>query len=371
MSAIGVLLCAGGSARMGFDKLTRPLCGRTAVERSADALIRGGVSRLVLAVSPETRAYADTLSFAVPHALTPGGATRRESVQRALLSLHAAEDDIVCIHDAARCMVQPEDVRRCIESAARTGSGIAAAQATDTVLRRDAAQAGGVAVVPRDDVLLMQTPQCFRYGEILRAYGAADADATDDCTLYARAGYTPAFVLCTPDNFKLTAPADWARATRQFSRYGTGYDTHRLVEGRPLILGGVTIPFTKGLLGHSDADVLAHAVMDALLGAAALGDIGQRFPDSDPAYAGADSMQLLARVVNLLSENGFMPAAVDVTVIAERPKLLPHMPAIRQRLADALGLAVDCVSVKATTTEGMDDEGKGLCISAMAVATLR
>ncbi len=367
MNAVGILLAAGSAERMGFDKLTTPLCGRTAIERSADALIGGGVARLILTVSERTRSFIETLAFPVPHILVQGGATRRESVYHALRAAEGA--DVVCIHDAARCMTRPEDVRRCIESAAETGSGVAAAQATDTVLRRGAD--GAVHVVPRDETLLMQTPQCFRYNEILRAYEAGGVDATDDCTLYARAGHTPSFVLCTPDNFKLTAPSDWARAQRMLARYGTGYDTHRLVEGRKLILGGVEIPFEKGLLGHSDADVLTHAIMDALLGAAALGDIGALFPDTDPAYAGADSIVLLQRVVSLLQERGYAPAAVDATVIAQRPKLAPHVPHIRARLADALGLPNGSVSVKATTTEGMNDEGRGLCISAMAVATLQ
>ena len=153
-------------------------------------------------------------------------------------------------------------------------------------------------------------------------------------------------------------------------RIGHGYDVHRLVEGRKLILGGVEIPFEKGLLGHSDADVLAHAVMDALLGAAALGDIGKLFPDSDPAYAGADSLVLLRRVAEVLAEHGYGIGNVDATVLAQRPKLAPHIPAMRERLAAAKGVGPGRVSVKATNEEGLGFNGTGEGIAAHAVALI-
>ena len=153
-------------------------------------------------------------------------------------------------------------------------------------------------------------------------------------------------------------------------RIGHGYDVHRLVEGRRLILGGVEIPFEKGLLGHSDADVLTHAIMDALLGAAALGDIGKLFPDSDPAYEGADSLKLLERVVEVLKENGYMVGNVDATVLAQRPKLAPHIPQMRERLARAMGTDMGRVSVKATTEEGLSFTGAGEGIAAHAVALI-
>ena len=153
-------------------------------------------------------------------------------------------------------------------------------------------------------------------------------------------------------------------------RVGHGYDVHRLVEGRALILGGVTVPFDRGLLGHSDADVLTHAVMDALLGAAALGDIGKLFPDSDAAYAGADSIALLERVTALLREHGWQVGKVDATVVAQTPKLAPYIPEMRRRLAEAMGLDVDCVSVKATTEERLGFTGSGEGMAAHAVALI-
>ena len=153
-------------------------------------------------------------------------------------------------------------------------------------------------------------------------------------------------------------------------RIGQGYDVHRLVEGRRLILGGVEVPYEKGLLGHSDADVLTHALMDALLGAAALGDIGQHFPDKDPQYAGADSIELLRHVVKLLAERGYRIGNTDCTIVAQRPKLAPYIPAMRLRLAEAMGLPEDRVSVKATTEEKLGFTGEGLGIAAQAVALL-
>ena len=153
-------------------------------------------------------------------------------------------------------------------------------------------------------------------------------------------------------------------------RIGTGYDVHRLVEGRKLILGGVEIPYEKGLLGHSDADVLVHAVMDALLGAAALGDIGRHFPDSDPRYEGADSLALLREVCRILREAGFQPGNVDATIVAQAPKLAPHIPAMRRNIAAAMGLDTSCVSVKATTEERLGFTGEGLGIAAQAAALI-
>lgn len=153
-------------------------------------------------------------------------------------------------------------------------------------------------------------------------------------------------------------------------RIGTGYDVHRLVEGRKLILGGVEIPYEKGLLGHSDADVLVHAVMDALLGAAALGDIGGHFPDSDPRYEGADSLALLREVCRILREAGFEPGNVDATIVAQAPKLAPHIPAMRRNIAAAMGLDTSCVSVKATTEERLGFTGEGRGIAAQAAALI-
>ena len=366
---VAVLLCAGGSVRMGFDKLLTPIAGKTAIERSLDALISGGADEIVFTVSPSTRAFVEGLSCPVPHAIVEGGQTRAESVKHALDSIDTAE--IVAIHDAARCMVSPETVRESIESARAFGSGVVAGKVTDTIVQLDES---GVTPLDRSRLIRMQTPQTFRFDRIKQAYDTGDlSTVTDDCALYIAAGYAPKFVFTEGEaaNQKLTTGADWQLALASFARFGTGYDTHRLVEGRKLILGGVEIPFEQGLLGHSDADVLAHAVTDALLGAASLGDIGKHFPDTDERYRGIDSLILLAEAVRRVREAGFSPLHIDSTVIAQKPKLAPYIEEMRARIAEAAGTEVSRVNVKATTTEGMNDEGRGLCISAQAIALVQ
>jgi 2-C-methyl-D-erythritol 4-phosphate cytidylyltransferase/2-C-methyl-D-erythritol 2,4-cyclodiphosphate synthase len=363
----GILLCAGTSSRMGFDKLLTPIAGKTAIERSLSALILGGIDAVVFAVSPASRAYAEALACPVPKSVVFGGKTRAESVKNALNSI--TETEIVAIHDAARCMVSPQAVRSSIESARRFGSGVLAAKASDTIMLLD-----GETPVPleRDKLVRMQTPQTFRFSEIKRAYEGGLSGATDDCSLYIAAGFTPRFVFAGDENTnrKLTSAEDWRIALAAHAHFGTGFDTHRLAGGRPLVLGGVKIPFEKGLLGHSDADVLVHALADALLGAASLGDIGRLYPDSDPAYQNIDSMLLLKDAVRRVQQAGFRVGHADATMIAERPKLAPYVEQMTRNLAAALCVPPDAVSVKATTTEGMNDEGKGLCISASAIISI-
>ena len=225
----------------------------------------------------------------------------------------------------------------------------------------------------RSSLVRTQTPQAFRFKEILSAYEqAGDQVATDDAALYARYVGPVTFTPGSELGRKLTAQADWEWAQGMFAqpRTGTGFDTHVLAEGRRLILGGVEIPFEKGLVAHSDGDVLLHALMDALLGAACMGDIGHLFPDKDPKYKDISSRVLLREVAARLRERGFAVTHVDVTVIAQRPKLAPFFPQARQNIAQDLDIQLDQVSLKATTTEGMNDEGRGLCISAQAIATI-
>ena len=366
--AVAILLCAGGSTRMGFDKLLTPIAGKTAIERSMEALILGGAEEIVFTVSPATQPFVESLACPVPRRIVPGGDTRAQSVKNALLAIKQA--DIVAIHDAARCMVSPETVRESIRSAALYGSGVVAGRVTDTIMQLDG---GRVCPLERNKLIRMQTPQTFQYNLIRRAYETGDLSAvTDDCALYIAAGLEPRFVYTEGEaaNRKLTTGEDWALALATYARFGTGFDTHRLVEGRKLILGGVEIPFEKGLLGHSDADVLTHAIMDALLGAAGFGDIGRLFPDTDPAYKGANSITLLGEVIRRIEALRLRVAHADATIICERPKIKPHAEAMQARLAEAMHISPDFISIKATTTEGMNDEGKGLCISASAVVSL-
>jgi 2-C-methyl-D-erythritol 4-phosphate cytidylyltransferase/2-C-methyl-D-erythritol 2,4-cyclodiphosphate synthase len=240
--------------------------------------------------------------------------------------------------------------------------------------------------LPRDSIYLAQTPQAFRR-DVLRdalALGEAGAEATDEATLAERAGHTVRLVEGEPTNIKITTPGDLlvaeaiARGTVERAvgdhagfRVGAGYDLHRLVEGRPLVLGGVTIPFERGLFGYSDADAICHAVTDAVLGAAAAGDIGRHYPDSDPKWRDWSSIDLLRRASAIVKERGYAIANVDVVVIAERPKLAPFLDEMRANVSGAIGIAVDAVSIKGKTNEGLGELGRGEAIAVHAVALLR
>ena len=229
----------------------------------------------------------------------------------------------------------------------------------------------------RSTLYAVQTPQCFDRAEYLVALDELDAEkarlVTDDCSLFELTGRPVQLTQGDYANLKITTREDLPRAEQKEGndmRIGHGYDVHRLVEDRKLILGGVEVPFEKGLLGHSDADVLAHAVMDAVLGAAALGDIGKHFPDTDPAYAGADSLKLAQHVTRIMLEKGWKIVNIDSTLLCQKPKLAPYIPAMRENLAAAFGMPVDAVSVKATTEEHLGFTGEGLGIAAHAVALI-
>ncbi|MEA4971219.1 MAG: 2-C-methyl-D-erythritol 2,4-cyclodiphosphate synthase [Candidatus Pelethousia sp.] len=368
-----ILLAAGSSSRMGFDKLTLPLAGRTALEYALLAFLRADVTDFLIAVSDATRPLAQSLVERYGKAgprirLVEGGAARGESVYNALL---LAEGEIVAIHDVARCLVEPSVILDSIAGALARGSGVTALPPRDTIWQ------GEAAVLERDTLLAAQTPQSFGRARILAAYEAARQAgicATDDAAIYRRAYGEVHFTPGSPRNQKLTTPADIplfeALLRSRAHRSGFGEDTHRLVEGRALVLGGAKIPFELGLLGHSDADVLAHAVIDALLGAAALGDIGSHFPDSDPRYKGICSLELLAAVNGLLREKGYLLGNLDATIVAQQPKLAPYIGAMRQNLAHTLCCDVARVSVKATTPEGCGPEGELICITARCVCSL-
>ena len=231
--------------------------------------------------------------------------------------------------------------------------------------------------MPRDEFFVAQTPQAFQVDVLARALArAAEGEATDEAMLVERSGHPVRLVEGDPRNLKITTAEDVRMAESFLSsgtdlRVGHGYDLHRLVPDRPLVLAGLTIPHDKGLAGHSDADAVCHAVTDALLGATGLGDIGRHFPDTDPAWKGADSLALLAHVVGLVTSAGFAIGNVDVTVIAERPKLAPHADAMRANLARVLCVDVSRVSVKGKTNEQVDAVGAGDAIAVHAVALVR
>jgi 2-C-methyl-D-erythritol 4-phosphate cytidylyltransferase/2-C-methyl-D-erythritol 2,4-cyclodiphosphate synthase len=376
---VTAIIAAGGRGERfgaGRPKQLLTLGGVPILQRSVNALLgHPRVRDMVVAVPPELASEPpDYLRDRdKPLVVVEGGARRQDSVARAFARVPAGAE-IVVIHDAARPLVSADLIERTVAAAIAEGAAVAAVRATDTVKRGDA-DGRVIETLPREHVYLAQTPQAFRVG-VLRDALAIAADATDEATLAERAGHRVRLVDGEPANVKITTPGDLSAAERTFVgaapaiRIGQGYDLHRLVPGRPLILGGVTIPFELGLTGHSDADIVCHAVTDAVLGAAGLGDIGRHFPDTEARWKGADSVALLAAACALVRESGYRVGNVDVTVIAERPKLAPHAEAMRANLAGALGCDVTQVSVKAKTNEGVESMGAGASMAAHAVALI-
>ena len=378
-----VLVAAGSSTRMGFDKLSFDLGGETVLHRSIRAFDQCPQIGEIVLVAGKNCAFVEqqAVGCTKPVQIVAGGATRAESAKNGVLAAHG---ELVAVHDAARPFVSPAVIAAVLEAAARCGAAAPAVPVKDTIKQ---AVPGDGKTVPeaclvrstpdRSTLYAVQTPQCFDRTQYLAALQELDAEkarlVTDDCSLFELTGRSVQLTQGDYANLKITTREDLPRPVQKEEtrmRIGHGYDVHRLVEGRKLILGGVEIPFEKGLLGHSDADVLAHAVMDAVLGAAALGDIGQHFPDNDPAYAGADSLELARHVARILSEHGYRVENIDATILCQRPKLAPHIPAMRANLAAAFGLPVDAVSVKATTEEHLGFTGEGLGIAAHAVALI-
>ena len=377
-----VLVAAGSSTRMGFDKLSFDLGGETVLHRSIRAFEQDPLVTEIVLVAGKNRAFVEqqAADCTKPVQIVTGGTTRAESAKNGVL---AAAGELVAVHDAARPFVSQAVITAALEAAARCGAAAPAVPVKDTI---KAAARGNGKTVPdaclvyttpdRSTLYAVQTPQCFDRAEYLAALEELDAEkarlVTDDCSLFELTGRPVELVQGDYANIKITTREDLPRAENggKKMRIGHGYDVHRLVEGRKLILGGVEVPYEKGLLGHSDADVLAHAVMDAVLGAAALGDIGQHFPDTAEEYAGADSLMLARRVAEIMTGHGWRIENIDATILCQRPKLAPHIPAMRAKLAEAFGMPVDAVSVKATTEEHLGFTGEGLGIAAHAVALI-
>lgn len=366
-----IIVAAGASRRMGFDKLSYRLPdGQTVLEKSCAALAaHPAVAQLVL-VAGANRETCERIAQSCPKpcVVVAGGETRADSVRH---GLEVASGELVAIHDAARPFVSQAVITAALQAAAQTGAAAPAVPVKDTIKVADAD--GRVQNTPdRATLYAVQTPQCFSrklYLEALeRVTGEKAHLVTDDCSLFELAGFPVTLTQGDYENYKITTKEDLQK--EKTMRIGHGYDVHRLVEGRKLILGGVDIPYEKGLLGHSDADVLLHAIMDAVLGAAALGDIGKHFPDTDPAYKGADSLALTRAVAKLIAGHGYTVGNIDATILCQAPKLAPHIATMRQNIADAFGIPLDAVSVKATTEEHLGFTGEGLGIAAHAVALL-
>ena len=308
-----------------------------------------------------------------------GGRKRQDSAARGVEAVARRGARWVLVHAAARPLARPELFSRVLAAARRTGAAAAAAPCVDTVKESDDGRLVK-ATLDRSRLWLAQTPQGFRVDLLRRAQERAAAEgyiATDEAGLMEWQGHDVELVSSDRGNLKITAPEDLELARGRLGadadrarRMGQGLDAHRLVPDRPLILGGVEIDHELGLMGHSDADVLTHAVMDALLAAVGLGDIGGMFPDSDPAFKGADSLALLDRVVERLAARGWRPAQVSATLMAQRPRLAPYMEAMRANLAGRLGLKPELVNLAATTAEGMGFTGRGEGMAAMALAVI-
>ena len=387
----GAVIAAGGMAQrmQGIDK--QRLCVQGVPVLARSILAMGAVEQIceiVVVARPQMFAQIEDWKQRYqlpPFILTAGGATRQQSV---LAGVKALSDRVeyVVIHDGARPFADRELIGRCLQAAVEHGAATAAMPVKDTI--KVSAQDGSIEATPdRSRLYLTQTPQIFSmqlYRDAAAQAQREGLDFTDDCQLVEHIGHKVWLSEGNYRNMKITTPEDVAIAqaiadqtdgpreeNRMEMRVGHGYDVHRLVEGRKLILGGVEIPWEKGLLGHSDADVLVHAVMDALLGAVAMGDIGRHFPDTDPAYAGADSVALLCHVVSLLKQEGYSIGNIDATVIAQRPKLKDHLPQMCRNIADACGIAPEQVNVKATTEEKLGFTGSGEGISAHSVCILQ
>lgn len=359
-----VLLCAGRGVRSGlpYNKMFFRIGDRTVLELALEALRGTGYfDAVVCAASPSD---ADEVLGLVGDGVIvcEGGETRTDSVRRALEAV-PGDTDIVLIHDGARPFVGREMIEAVIESAIEYGSGIPAVRVVDAI---KTVEDGFITGSPdREKLVCVQTPQGFRLSEIKDAYAKISGSYADDSEVYGLAGYRPHTVPGEYTNRKITTQADVFGLSAAY-RIGFGYDVHRLVEGRDLVLGGIKIPHDKGLLGHSDADALVHAVMDALLSAAGMPDIGVLFPDTDPEYEGASSIMLLGKVRELARARGIKVLGLSCTVMAERPKLARHIPAMIESIAAALGVPPDIVNIGATTTEKLGVVGDGLGIAAAA-----
>ncbi len=388
-----VIVAAGRGERLGVpDKVLLPIAGRPLLSYVLDAVEAcPAITQIVLVIGSHTRSGVTALlangPWTTPVTLVEGGALRHDSVAAGLAAV-GGDVEYVAIHDGARPFAPPRLFTDCLAAAMRHGAAIAAIPVADTLKRVSDDLITGT--VDRSGLWAAQTPQVFHRATLLDALATPhDTTITDEAALFEALGHPVAVVPGAVTNLKLTHPGDIHLAesihaalnaaaapeeprpgSTPVVRTGIGYDAHVFAPDRKLVLGGVVIPHPVGLLGHSDADVLLHAIADALLGAAALGDIGQHFPPSDPAFKDADSLELLRQVGVVLASAGFAPVNVDATIIAEAPRIGPHVLTMRSTIAGCLGLPVSAISVKATTNERMGAIGRGEGIAAFATATI-
>jgi 2-C-methyl-D-erythritol 4-phosphate cytidylyltransferase/2-C-methyl-D-erythritol 2,4-cyclodiphosphate synthase len=375
MTVTALIVAAGRGERLGGDmpKQFLPIAGKPVLRWAVEALIHHPAIRAVRVVigkGQEDQAAASLMGFDVGN-LIEGGAERADSVRA---GLGAIDGDAVLVHDAARPFCPPQVVDRLL-APLEFFEGAAPVLPVGDTLARVGEQLD--ALVDRVGLARVQTPQAFRLDALRSAYDRwTGSPPTDETTAVRAAGMRVAAVEGDPTLEKITTAADFRRAEqwlagRLIPRTGMGFDVHAFAGEGPVMLGGIAVPHHRGLAGHSDADVVLHAITDALLGAAGLGDIGEHFPPSDPQWKGASSDRFLAHAVELLRAHGAILDHVDCTIIAEEPKVGPHRSAMRARIAEIAGLGLDQVSVKATTTEGLGFTGRREGIAAQAVASIR
>jgi 2-C-methyl-D-erythritol 4-phosphate cytidylyltransferase/2-C-methyl-D-erythritol 2,4-cyclodiphosphate synthase len=379
-----ILVAAGRGLRAGSGgpKQYRAVGGQTVIFRAMAAFCRHpDIAVVQPVVNPDDIALFNEAVSSLPHASPAnGGATRQESVHAGLEALAATKPDIVLIHDAARPFVTEAVISRAIAAAGRTGAAIPAVAVADTIKLVD--DKGDVEATPeRARLRIAQTPQAFRYDAILEAHRRAVRegrnDFTDDAALAEWAGLTVATFEGDPVNMKLTTPEDFVREEARLAallgdiRTGTGYDVHAFGEGDHVMICGVRVPHTKGFLAHSDGDVGLHALVDAILGALADGDIGSHFPPSDPKWKGASSDRFLKYAIDRVTARGGRVANLEVTLICERPKIGPLRDSMRSKIAEISGVDISRIAVKATTSERLGFTGREEGIAATASATIR
>ena len=375
MTVIALIVAAGSGSRLGggTPKQYRTIAGKAVLAHAVDALQSHpaiDAVRVAIAAGQEELAR-DALGSRDVGELIIGGAERSDSVRA---GLNAIEADVVLVHDAARPFCPHDVIDRLLDALPTADGAVPVLPIADTLARSGELLGESV---ERAGLVRVQTPQAFRLGPLGDSYAQwSGGNASDESTVARAAGHRVAVVEGDPMLEKLTHPADWERAeilqaARLISRTGLGFDVHAFAGEGPIMIGGVEVPHERGLAGHSDADVVLHAITDALLGAAALGDIGEHFPPSDPRWKGASSIIFLAHAAELIRRAGGRIDFVDCTVICEAPKVGPFRDAMRSRVAEILALPISSVSIKATTTERLGFTGRREGIAAQAIATVR
>ncbi|QST00164.1 bifunctional 2-C-methyl-D-erythritol 4-phosphate cytidylyltransferase/2-C-methyl-D-erythritol 2,4-cyclodiphosphate synthase [Pontibacillus sp. ALD_SL1] len=385
-----IILAAGQGKRMkaGLNKQFLSIDEKPLLIHTIEAFMQDdSCEQRIVVINPDERTQIESLlerfGYSNQITLIDGGQERQDSVYAGLQAINS--DSIVLIHDGARPFVTRKSIRELVEEASEHGAALLAVPVTDTIKQY---QSGSLKTLKRDELWAAQTPQAFRYNTILEAHEHAKDDhylGTDDASLVERLGGNVGVVQGSYDNIKLTTPEDIEKAEtiidkrsaeleakeeKEMFRVGQGFDVHQLVEGRPCIIGGIEVPYEKGLLGHSDADVLLHTVADACLGAIGEGDIGKHFPDTDPEFKDADSVKLLEHVWSIVKDNGFELGNIDCTIIAQAPKMSPYTTAMQSNIARILDAETSQVNVKATTTEKLGFPGRKEGVAAQATVLL-